>query len=75
MKIKDLIEKLNDYPPDMEVLIDYANRDGHCIVVSHLDFYTNEVMRTVYGSYFYEEVYFENILVPYTKETALIISI
>ena len=79
MKVKDLIEQLKKFPEDLEVVGTYPYWDTTCgrdqwELTDDFDLYTSEVLKTKY-SYSYEETYQCGKVVPYTKQSVLIIDL
>ena len=77
MKVKDLIGKLSKFSPDLEVVGTYPYWDTTCgkdrfELTDDIHLYTTEVLKTEY-SYSYEETYRCDKVIPYTKQTVLIL--
>lgn len=79
MKVKDLIEKLKTFDENLEVVGTYPYWDTTCgrdqwELTEDFYFYTTEVLKTEYY-YSYEETYQCDKVVPYTKQTVLILEL
>jgi arabinogalactan endo-1,4-beta-galactosidase len=79
MKVKDLIEKLKTFDENLDVVGTYPYWDTTCgkdrwELTDDFDLYTTEVLKTKY-SYSYEETYRCDKVVPYTKQTVLILDL
>jgi hypothetical protein len=80
MKVKDLIEQLSKFPQDMEVIGTYPYWDTSCgrvqwELTDGIDLHTAEVLKEKNGFYSYEESYVLDKIVPYTKQTVLILDL